>query len=136
MNYTEHTNVYGDPSLDTDYHLSTGSPAINTGTEAIPGVTIPDYDAEYTARIKDCGIDMGAFESENEGNIGYATVTETDGTKKYIYYVTQNGDGLRSGASEENAACAMKLQTVLNAAGQYKLNKPKYQLIFKVSVYE
>ena len=139
-NDTEHTNVYGDPSQDTDYHLSTGSPAINTGTEVIPDgaggyITIPDYDAEYTDRIKDCGIDMGAFESANEGNIGYATVTETDGTKKYIYYVTQNGDGLRSGASEENAACAMKLQTVLNAAGQYKLNNPEYQVIVKVAGY-
>ena len=121
-NDTEHTNVYGDPSLDTDYHLSTGSPAINTGTEAISDgaggyITIPDYDAEYTDRIKDCGIDMGAFESANEGNIGYATVTETDGTKKYIYYVTQNGDGLRSGNSAVNAACAMKLQQILTAAG-------------------
>lgn len=122
MNDAEHTNVYGDPSLDTDYHLLTGSPAINTGTEAISDgaggyITIPDYDAEYTDRIKDCGIDMGAFESANEGNIGYATVTETDGTKKYIYYVTQNGDGLRSGASVDNAACAMKLQQILTAAG-------------------
>ena len=121
-NDTEHTNVYGDPSLDTDYHLSTGSPAINTGTEAISDgaggyITIPDYDAEYTDRIKDCGIDMGAFESANEGNIGYATVTESDGTKKYIYYVTQSGDGLRSGASVDNAACAMKLQQILTAAG-------------------
>lgn len=121
-NDTEHTNVYGDPSLDTDYHLSTGSPAINTGTEVIPDgaggdITIPDYDAEYTDRIKDCGIDMGAFESANEGNIGYATVTEADGTKKYVFYVTQNGDGLRSGASVDNAACAMKLQQILTAAG-------------------
>ena len=122
-NDIERTNVYGDPLLDReDYHLKTGSPAINTGTEAIPDgaggyITIPDYDAEYTDRIKDCGIDMGAFESENEGNIGYETVTESDGTKKYIYYVTQSGDGLRSGASVDNAACAMKLQQILTAAG-------------------
>ena len=139
-NDTEHTNVYGDPSLDTDYHLSTGSPAINTGTEAIPDgaggyITIPDYDAEYTDRIKDCGIDMGAFESANEGNIGYATVTETDGTKKYIYYVTQNGDGLRSGNSAVNAACAMKLQQILTAAGTAATTITDGQVYVRISGY-
>ena len=126
VTYASRHNVSGYPSFvdeqNGDYHLSTGSPAINSGTEAIPDgiggyITIPDYDAEYTDRIKDCGIDMGAFESANEGNIGYETVTESDNTKKYIYYVTQNGDGLRSGASVDNAACAMKLQQILTAAG-------------------
>lgn len=126
VTYATRNNVSGYPNFvneqNGDYHLSTGSPAINSGTEAIPDgiggyITIPDYDAEYTDRIKDCGIDMGAFESANEGNIGYETVTESDNTKKYIYYVTQNGDGLRSGASVDNAACAMKLQQILTAAG-------------------
>ena len=139
-NDTEHTNVYGDPSLDTDYHLSTGSPAINTGTEVIPDgagghITIPDYDAEYTDRIKDCGIDMGAFESANEGNIGYETVTESDGTKKYIYYVTRNGDGLRSGASVDNAACAMKLQQILTAAGTAATTITDGQVYVRISGY-
>lgn len=139
-NDTEHTNVYGDPSLDTDYHLSTGSPAINTGTEAIPDgaggyITIPDYDAEYTDRIKDCGIDMGAFESENEGNIGYERVTEEDGSIKYIYYVTQNGDGLRSGNSAVNAACAMKLQQILTAAGTAATTITDGQVYVRISGY-
>lgn len=121
VTYESRHNTYLYPEFvsesDGNYRLATGSPAINSGTESIPNVTIPDNDAEYTARIKDCGIDMGAFESENEGNIDYETVTEEDGTKKYIYYVTQNGDGLRSGGSVENAACAMKLQQILTAAG-------------------
>ena len=99
-----------------NYRLDAGSPAINTGTEAIPGVTIPDYDAEYTARIKDCGIDMGAFESTNESNISYTTQTE-NGQTIGIYYVSQNGAGLRSGKNPANAACFMKLQDILTDAG-------------------
>ena len=99
-----------------NYRLDAGSPAINTGTEAIPGVTIPDYDAEYTARIKDCGIDMGAFESTNESNISYTTQTENEQTIG-IYYVSQNGAGLRSGENPANAACFMKLQDILTDAG-------------------
>ena len=124
-----------------NYRLDTGSPAINSGTEAIPDdnggyIVIPDYDAEYTDRIKDCGIDMGAFESENEGNIGYETVTEEDGTKKYIYYVTQNGDGLRSGNSVANAACAMKLQQILTAAGTAATTLTDGQVYVRVAGYE
>ena len=139
-NDTEHTNVYGDPSLDTDYHLSTGSPAINTGTEVIPDgaggdITIPDYDAEYTDRIKDCGIDMGAFESANESNISYTTQTENEQTIG-IYYVSQNGAGLRSGENPANAACAMKLQDILTDAGKKVKAGTLSAAIVKVSGYE
>lgn len=120
ITYASRNNVSGYPEFvneqSGDYHLKTGSPAINTGTEAIPGVTIPDYDAEYTARIKDCGIDMGAFESTNESNISYTTQTE-NGQTIGIYYVSQNGAGLRSGENPANAACAMKLQDILTDAG-------------------
>ncbi|WP_298112823.1 right-handed parallel beta-helix repeat-containing protein [uncultured Bacteroides sp.] len=144
VTYASRHNVSGYPSFvdeqNGDYHLSTGSPAINSGTEAIPDgiggyITIPDYDAEYTDRIKDCGIDMGAFESANEGNIGYETVTESDGTKKYIYYVTRNGDGLRSGASVDNAACAMKLQQILTAAGTAATTITDGQVYVRISGY-
>ena len=139
-NDTKHTNVYGDPSLDTDYHLSTGSPAINTGTEVIPDgaggdITIPDYDAEYTDRIKDCGIDMGAFESTNESNISYTTQTENEQTIG-IYYVSQNGAGLRSGENPANAACAMKLQDILTDAGKKVKAGTLSAAIVKVSGYE
>lgn len=145
VTYASRNNVHGYPEFvneqSGDYHLLTGSPAINTGTEAIPDgasgyITIPDYDAEYTDRIKDCGIDMGAFESENEGNIGYETVTEEDGTKKYIYYVTQNGDGLRSGNSADNAACAMKLQQILRAAGTAATTLTDGQVYVRLAGYE
>lgn len=123
-NDTERTNVYADPDLTDNYHLADGSPAINSGTEAIPGVNIPDYDADYTARVKDCGIDMGAFESENEANLKNQMITEND-VPKVVYYVTQGGAGLRSGGSPDNAACAMKLQRILDHAGQTAAN-PEY----------
>ena len=118
-----------------NYRLDAGSPAINTGTEAIPGVTIPDYDAEYTARIKDCGIDMGAFESTNESNISYTTQTE-NGQTIGIYYVSQIGAGLRSGENPANAACAMKLQDILTDAGKKVKAGTLSAAIVKVSGYE
>lgn len=145
VTYASRHNVSGYPEFTDeqkgDYHLLTGSPAINTGTEAIPDgtdgyITIPDYDAEYTARIKDCGIDMGAFESENEGNIDYETVTEDDGSKKYIYYVTQNGSGLRSGGSVSDAACAMKLQMIFTAAGNAAATLTDGQVYVRIAGYE
>lgn len=133
-NDTQHSNVYADPLLDAAYHLLTGSPAINTGTDYIEGVIIPDYDAEYTDRIKDCAIDMGAFESQNEGNIGYATVGEGS-ARQYVYHVTQNGKGLRSGASADNAACAMKLQQILLAAGKLAATTTEGQVYVRVAGY-
>lgn len=134
MNDKQGTNIYVDPLLDADFHLQNGSPAINTGTDDIEGVTIPDYDAEYTDRIKDCAIDMGAFESLNSENIACETVTE-DGAKKYVYYVTQNGKGLRSGASADNAACAMKLQQILVSAGDFAAQHTDGQVLVRIAGY-
>lgn len=122
VTYESRNNTYLYPEFvdegNRDYHLDTNSPAINSGTETIPDVTIPDNDAEYTDRVKDCGIDMGAFESTNDGNVAYNEITAEDGSKRYVYYVNQNGLGSRSGQSPDNAACAMKLQQILAHAGQ------------------
>ena len=121
VTYASRNNVSGYPNFvdesTGDYHLLTGSPAINTGTEVIPNAIIPDYDADYTNRIKDCGIDMGAFESTNEGNV-LCTETQEDGRTIFTYYVSQNGVGLRSGENPANAACATKLQAILTDAGK------------------
>ena len=140
VTYESRNNTYLYPEFVNEtagnYRLDTGSPAINSGTEDIPGVTIPEYDAEYTDRIKDCGIDMGAFESENEGNIAYETVTEGDNSKKYIYYVSQNGAGLRSGADPSNAACATKLQAILTDAGEKVSDETLTSAVVKVAGYE
>lgn len=74
-----------------------------------------DYtDMDFTDRIKDCTIDAGAYERSNQDNVK----PDANG----YYYVTQNGAGNACGDSPANAACAMKLQEVLNAAGEYAQN--------------
>ena len=154
INYTDNTitganltwsgifmNVNEKDFSSSNYRLKGLPFSINMGQNQIydlDGETVKvdlfDYtDMDFTDRIKDCTVDAGAYELDNienttpEVNVQNATAT---------YYVTQNGDGTASANSEENAACAMKLQTVLNAAGQYKLNNPKYQVIVKVAGYE
>lgn len=139
VTYASRHNVSGYPNfadeLNDDYHLLAGSPAINTGTEIIPKVTIPGYDADYTNRIKDCGIDMGAFESANESNISYTTKTE-NGQTIGIYYVSQNGAGIRSGQNPANAACATKLQAILADAGAKVSSGVLTSAVVKVAGYE
>ena len=96
-----------------------GSIAINSGENepVIDGETyfLMDYtDMDFTARIKDCTIDAGAYEFEQTT----ATPSYDNDTGSYVYFVTQNGAGNASGSSPDNAACATKLQIVLNAAGE------------------
>lgn len=130
----ENTNKYSDPFLETNYQLGIGSVCINSGTENVGyGVDIPDYDADYTDRIKDCAIDMGAFELDNTENIKYES--ENEGTE-YVYYVSQNGNGTRSGAGADDAACAMKLQDVLTKAGEVAKDNGGKEVIVKVAGYE
>lgn len=139
VTYASRNNVSGYPNFvgesTGDYHLLTGSPAINTGTEVIPNAIIPDYDADYTNRIKDCGIDMGAFESTNEGNV-HCTETQENGRTIFTYYVSQNGVGLRSGENPANAACATKLQAILTDAGKKVSTSTSASAIVKVAGYE
>lgn len=90
-------------------------------------------DMDFTDRIKDCAIDAGAYESENETNIAYETNSETN---SLVYYVTQNGNGIRSGGSIDNAACAMKLQNILDHAGKTALANPGANVIVKVAGYD
>lgn len=113
-NLTTSNLVTSNPDLTENYELSANSPCINSGiseglmNEGQP-VVLPSTDMNYTARIKDCTIDIGAYERDNEDN------TQPD--ENGVYYVTWTGFGNASANSPENAACADKLQTVLNAAG-------------------
>ena len=127
--------AYNDFRLNEAAGLA-GNPCLNGGTENMPNM--PDYDMDYTNRIKDCTIDIGAYEADNTENIEpqkrtrkvkVTTTTATGGTTTkevtetyYVYYVTQNGYGNRSGNSPQNAACADKLQSVLTKAGE-KVNE-------------
>ena len=142
--------------LKNDFRLNeddglAGNPCLNGGTEDMPNM--PETDMDYTDRIKDCTIDIGAYEADNEANIQpetktrkkTVTTTNADGTTStstadetyYVYYVTQNGYGNRSASSPDNAACAEKLQSVLKAAGTLAYdNDFKYKVYVKVAGYE
>ncbi len=118
--------------LDASYELvpQAGNPCLNTGNEDyVNGVSGPviDIDAKGRDRIQDCAVDMGAYESDNAGNIAHAE-------GEYIYYVSMDGAGLRNGSSPDNAACEMKLQDILNAAGRDAAagNRP----VVKIAGYE
>ncbi len=112
-----------------NYELSAISPCINAGksedlTNEGEPVTLPSSDMNYTNRIKDCTVDIGAYERDNE---------DTTFPENGVYYVTFTGFGNASANSPENAACADKLQTVLNAAGERA--KQGQTVIVKVAGY-
>ncbi len=122
-----------------------GNKCLNGGTTNVGnGIILPETDMDYTNRIKDCAIDIGAYEADNTTNIEPQKKTNSAGIVDYIYYVTQNGWGNRSGDSPENAACADKLQDVLTAAGKkfetanqgITVNSQKHQVYVKVAGYQ
>ena len=123
----------------------TGNKCLNGGTTNVGnGIILPETDMDYTNRIKDCAIDIGAYEADNTANIAPQEKTNSASIVDYIYYVTQNGWGNRSGDSPENAACADKLQDVLIAAGKkfetanksITDNSQKHQVYVKVAGYQ
>lgn len=123
----------------------TGNKCLNGGTTNVGnGIILPETDMDYTNRIKDCAIDIGAYEADNTANIAPQEKTNDASIVDYIYYVTQNGWGNRSGDSPENAACADKLQSVLTAAGKkfetanqgITENSQKHQVYVKVAGYQ
>lgn len=130
-NLTTSNLVTSNPDLTENYELSANSSCINSGiseglmNEGQP-VVLPSTDMNYTARIKDCTIDIGAYERDNEDN------TQPD--ENGVYYVTWTGFGNASANSPENAACADKLQTVLNAAGT-RVNSGQTAIV-KIAGYE
>lgn len=95
---------------ENNYRLLATSTCVNKGTSDITGVKLPSTDMDYTNRIKDCTIDIGAYERDNEDT----TIPDSEGN----FYVTWTGFGNASANSPQNAACAEKLQIVLNAAGK------------------
>lgn len=122
-----------------------GNKCLNGGTTNVGnGIILPETDMDYTNRIKDCAIDIGAYEADNTTNIAPQKKTNSANIIDYIYYVTQNGWGNRSGDSPENAACADKLQDVLTAAGKkfetenqgFTDNTQKHQVFVKVAGYQ
>ena len=114
-----------------------GNKCLNGGTTNVGnGIILPETDIDYTNRIKDCAIDIGAYEADNTTNIAPQEKTNSTGIVDYIYYVTQNGWGNRSGDSPENAACADKLQDVLTAAGKKFNSTSQSKVYVKVAGYQ
>ena len=145
----ENTNIYGEgtslkspfevsnPQKDNNFRLSASSVCINAGLNEPEGISLPLTDIDFADRIQDCTIDIGAYEHNGaydinprleEVNIGGQDVDA------YIYYVTYaGGEGNASADSPENAACWMKLQKVLDAAGRAKAANPHLHYIVKVA---
>lgn len=114
-----------------------GNKCLNGGTTNVGnGIILPETDMDYTNRIKDCAIDIGAYEADNTTNIAPQEKTNSEDIVDYIYYVTQNGWGNRSGDSPENAACADKLQDVLTAAGKKFNSTSQSKVYVKVAGYQ
>lgn len=123
--FAEETNA----QISNNYRLSSfSSECVNKGTEAY---ALPSTDVDFTNRIKDCTVDIGAYELDNEENIK-CTSSNGIGT----YYVSQNGTGLRSGENPTNAACAAKLQAILIDAGEKVSGGTLTSAIIKVAGYK
>lgn len=107
-------NPFGNsnPQTSNNFRLKAGNYCVNNGTLLAGDVKInlPSTDMDYTNRIKDCTVDIGAYERDNEDT----TSPDSEGN----FYVTWRGFGDASADSPQNAACAEKLQIVLNAAGK------------------
>ncbi len=95
--------------FDDNYKLlsnTTGAHCINKGVNSYVESNAIYEDAAGADRIQDCTVDKGAYEFTES----------TVAADVNVYYVTPNGSGTADGSSAKDAACAMKLQMVLNAA--------------------
>lgn len=115
----------GDKAQTTNnYRLKKDTKCLNGGTEDLNQnketlkVDLPLTDMDYSDRIKDCKVDIGAYESDAYSKFAYETRNDS-----IVFYVTQNGYGENTGGSPEDAACADKLQKVLNYAGECFIKK-------------
>lgn len=101
------------PFDNTTFQLinsGTGLNCINKGDNTSVEENNINLDAAGATRIQYCTVDKGAYESTD------AIPLQPDANG--VYYVTENGAGTADGSSVGNAACAMELQRVLNAAGE------------------
>ncbi len=125
-----------DAAGNTDYSLKpTAVQCINQGAEydALTQLDIT-VDINGADRVQDCTIDKGAYEYNQSLEISPETTTATGAThRRLVFYVTPEGRGTASANSPTNAACASKLQKVLDAAGRWKYQNPSDTIIVKVA---
>lgn len=91
--------------------------------QTVSQIFLPDNDVAYAARVQDCRIDMGAYEFDGTRSIEPTLYPDV---KKAIFYVTEEGYGTASASSASDAACAVKFQKVLDAAGRWRYASYKY----------
>lgn len=100
---------------ENNFRLNAATVCLNNGTDILgDGITLPATDVDFTDRIKDCTVDIGAYELDNDQNIA----PDDANAAIPVFYVTETGSGSANGSSPDNAACEMKLQDVLYAAGK------------------
>lgn len=148
MQGTALANPFSDPDAkaNNNFRLSGSSLCINAGlneptdpNDASKRITLPLTDVDFADRIQDCTIDIGAYEY----NGAYGIIPDeielviggTTYEKVYVYYVSYSGaeEGNASASSPDNAACWMKLQQVLDAAGRQKAQNPTVPCVVKVA---
>lgn len=124
---------------ENNYRLNSSTWCLNNGAEDLGKdylgnvVALPYTDVDFTDRIKDCAVDVGAYEKDNLENIGYEIKTTDGGATSYNFYVSEEGAGLRSGANPDDAACEMKLQQILNRAGELASDHKDVDVVVKVA---
>ena len=96
----------------------------------VEAAELPQNDVAFAKRVQDCQIDMGAYEYNAAHSIRPDTLTHPG---KAIFYVTYDSPGGEASArSPKDAACAQKLQQILDAAGRYKydlMTKDRYKSV-------
>lgn len=80
-------------------------------------------------RVQDCTVDKGAYEY----NDAFAISPDLSQSGMAAFYVTPKGRGTASAENPANAACAAKLQRVIDAAGRYKYQHPTSRVVVKVA---
>lgn len=118
--YHPFAQTLDDANRNFDYRLAGSSLCVNAGQNEPGGVQLPPNDQDYADRIQDCTVDIGAYEYNGAYAIKPAETRNAQGVvTEAVYYVNQNGAGTASATNPQNAACMMKLQKVLDAAGRY-----------------
>ncbi len=85
--------------------------------QSVDAAELPDNDVAFAQRVQDCQIDMGAYEFDGAKFIEPMLFPEE---REAVFYVTQNGAGMATATDPANAACYLKFQKVLDAAGRWR----------------
>ena len=110
--------------VENNFRLLGSSRCVNNGIDLAELLdTYPDKDVDFADRVQDCHIDMGAYEYDGTTEI---RPTLYPVKKQAIFYVTETGHLKANAQDPDNAACYLKFQKVLDAAGRWRYASYKY----------